>query len=421
MPLRITHLSHNDQKGGGPLASYRLHHALKDLGAESRMLVLEKHQDDPSVEQVDAGLWTTPIRYADRLPRRLYRKRMVDRIWSPGCFGIGGLEAHAAIKTSDILSFYWINGGFLSVSGIDRLLRLGKPVIWRLSDFWPLTGGCHHPGDCAAYKTACNRCPQLGSDRAHDLAAQQWQRKQRWPKDDLTIVAPSRWLADLAANSALFRDVRIEHIRTGIDLHVFKPCAREKTRRALGLPLDRQLLLFGANEATRNPRKGFFELVEALRILADRGRLDGVDLVLFGSDHTPDIPLDIRMHDRGVITNEIEKASLFGASDLFVTPSLEENLPNTVIEAMASGTPAVAFDVGGTRELIQHRNNGYLARAKDVQDLAAGIATILDVARTDPAIGERSRDAMVAAHDQQMVAKRYLSLYEELHGLTIAA
>jgi glycosyltransferase involved in cell wall biosynthesis len=179
--------------------------------------------------------------------------------------------------------------------------------------------------------------------------------------------------------------------------------------------------MFGANEATRNPRKGYFELVEALRDLADGGRLDGVDLVLFGSEQTPDFPLDVRVHNRGVITDESEKASLFSASDLFITPSLEENLPNTVIEAMASGTPAVAFDVGGTRELIEHGKNGYLARAGDIQDLAAGIDAMLDMISTDPAIGKRVRDAMVAAHDQKMVARRYLCLCEELHGLAIAA
>jgi len=415
LPLRITHLSHNDRQGGGPLASYRLHRALLDLGTESRMLVLESHREDAGIQTIDAGPLTTPIRIADRLPRRLYRKRMPDRIWTPGCFGIGNIETHPLVQASDILGLYWINGGFLSVSGIERLLRLGKPVVWRLSDFWPLTGGCHHPGDCEAYQTACGRCPQLGSDKQGDLAARQFRRKQDWLKDNLTVVAPSRWLAKLAAKSSLFHQVPIKQITTGIDLDVFKPSPSDEARATLGLPPDKKLLLFGANNATQNPRKGFFELVRALEILSESNGLGEVDLVIFGSDRSPDFPVDIRVHNQGVITDERTKASLFSAADLFVTPSLEENLPNTVIEAMAAGTPAVAFDVGGTSELIEHGRNGYLAILGDSRDLAAGISSMLDVLENDQAIGARARKAMVRSHDQRMVAKRYLSLYEELH------
>jgi glycosyltransferase involved in cell wall biosynthesis len=421
LPLRITHVSHNDQKGGGPLASYRLHRSLVELGVESRMLVLESHQKDSTVDQIDAGALTAPIRLADRLPRRIYRKRMADRIWSPGCFGIGGVEKHPAVRKSDILSLYWVNGGFLSVSGIDRLLRLGKPMLWRLSDFWPLTGGCHHPGDCEAYRSSCGHCPQLGSSRAHDLAARQWRQKDHWPKHKITLIAPSRWLAKLAAASGLFRESRIEHIATGIDLELFSPCETGDARRKLGLPLDRNLLLFGANNATGNPRKGFAELVDALKILSGRNRLNGIDLVIFGSENAPDFPVDINVHDQGVITDETKKALLFGACDLFVTPSLEENLPNTVIEAMATGTPTVAFDVGGTGELIDHQRNGYLARSGDSQDFADGIETLLKTLTMSSALSESARNAMIANHDQRIVAKRYLSLYEELHGMAIAA
>lgn len=416
MPLRITHLSHNDQKGGGPLASYRLHRALLDLGAESRMLVLESHRDDPTVIRADAGPLTAPIRLADRLPRRFYRKRMPDRIWSPGCFGISGLERHGLVRASDILGLYWVNGGFLSVAGVDRLLRLGKPVIWRLSDFWPLTGGCHHPGDCGAYEDVCGACPQLGSRNDHDLAARQWHRKRRWPKDRLTVVAPSRWLHGLAAKSALLRGTRIEHIPTGVDLDVFKPCVRREARARLGLPLERRLILFGANNAVGNPRKGFSHLLQALSMLDRQNALADVDLVLFGSEKTPPLPLDLRVHDQGVVSDEGAKSQLFAAADLFVTPSLEENLPNTVIEAMASGTPAVAFDVGGTGELIEHGKTGYLARRGDSGDLKDGLLAMLDATVSDPGIGDRARTAMSERHDQRLAASRYLDLFQELHG-----
>ena len=416
MPLRITHLSHNDMKGGGALASYRLHRALLDLGAESRMLVLKKHQDDPTVTKIDAGPLTTPIHTADRLLRRLHRKRMADRIWSPGRFGVGGLQRHSLVQESDILGLYWVNGGFLSVAGIERLLRLNKPLVWRLSDLWPLTGGCHHPGDCEKFKTACACCPQLGSENVHDLSARQWQQKRRWPKAGLTIVAPSRWLADRAAESALLRGVRIEHITTGIDLSVFKPRQKNKARQRLGLPVDRQLILFGANSAVANPRKGFPLLVEALGILMRQDRLTSFDLVLFGSDVAPVLPLDLQLHDRGVIEDEAEKALLFAAADLFVTPSLEENLPNTVIEAMATGTPTVAFDVGGTGELIDHGVNGYLATPGDGIDLARGLAALLSATASGTTMSERAHKAIAAAHDQRRIAGRYLDLFSELRA-----
>ncbi len=420
MPLRITHLSHNDRKGGGALACYRLHRALLDLGAESRMLVLQKHQDDRTVTKINAGLLPLPAHAADRILRRLHHRRLADRVWSAGRFGIGGVQRHPLIEDSDILGLYWINGGFLSVTGVDRLLRQNKPVVWRLSDLWPMTGGCHHPADCTLFKHVCMRCPQLGSNRAHDLSTRQWQRKQDWPKANLTVVAPSKWLANLAAESALLRNVRIEHITTGVDLDIFRPHSKIEMRRALGLPEDRQLILFGANNAVANPRKGFSKLIEALMMLKEWDPLTSFDLVLFGSHTPPALPFDLRLHHRGVIHDEADKARLFAAADLFVTPSLEENLPNTVIEAMASGTPTVAFDVGGTGELIDHGATGYLATPGDSGDLARGLKSLLSAAASNGAMGERAHNAIAAAHDQRLIAGRYLDLFNELRATTAA-
>jgi glycosyltransferase involved in cell wall biosynthesis len=267
----------------------------------------------------------------------------------------------------------------------------------------------------------CGLCPQLGSDSKHDLSARQWRRKRRWPTGRLTIIAPSRWIAGLAAESALFQKSDIRHIRTGVDLTLFKPCSKEEARQRLGLPLDRRLVLFGANNAVGNERKGFSHLIDALEALAGDDRLPDVDLVLFGSDLEPDLPLDIPRHVMGVIDDEAKMALLYGAADLFVTPSLEENLPNTVIEAMASGTPAVAFDVGGTGELIEHGVTGCLATAGDSKDLARGLSAVLKETLVDGAMGRRARDAMVATHDQRMIAKRYSDLYNEIHDEALEA
>ncbi len=415
-PLRITHLSHNDQRGGGPLASYRLHRTLLDLDVDSRMLVLESHRHDPTVARAGSPLVAAPARLADRLPLRLYPKRRPGMIWSPGCFGLGGAARHPWVMDADIIGLYWVNGGLLSIGDIGRLLRLGKPVVWRLSDLWPFTGGCHHAGTCDRYRDTCGRCPQLGSRSDRDLSARQLRRKRAWPRTRLTIVAPSRWLADLARRSALFRDCRIEHIATGVDLDIYRPRPKGMARRKLDLPIDRSLVLFGANNAVGNTRKGFAKLIEALQSLQRQRRISDVDLVLFGSNPPPALPLDMRVHAWGTIDDEAVRATLFSAADVFVTPSLEENLPNVVIEAMAAGTPAVAFDVGGTRELIDHRQTGYLATPGDIGDLADGLTFVLDTTLADRTMARRARQAMAVGHDRRTIARRYLDLYRELLG-----
>ena len=343
------HFSHNDQKGGGPLACFRLHGALSGLGVDSRMLVMRRYHDDPAVETIvppSVGeMVEAPLRIADRSVLQFYPRRDRAVIWSPGWFSLPGFASREVVRAADVLSLYWVNGGFLSVGQIGRLLALGKPVVWRLSDFWPMTGGCHHAGDCKGYEDACGGCPQLGSGARRDLSWRLLRAKKRWPKGRLTIVSPSRWLADLARKSAVFQDCRIERITTGVDIDLFSPMAREAARERLGLPLDRKLILFGANNGVRNPKKGFSHLVDALSRLRALGNAEDVELVIFGGADRPSIPLPV--HVMGSIHDETRKAALFSAVDVFATPSLEENLPNTVIEAMASGTPAVAFDVGG--------------------------------------------------------------------------
>lgn len=418
-PPAVLHLCHNDRRGGGSLAAYRLHRALLEAGGRSRMLVLRRFQDDPTVASIlpQAAQRTGDhaARIADRLPLRSYGRRDRSVIWSPGWFGLAGTR-HAWLREADVLSLYWINGGFLSIAAIGRLLRMGKPVVWRLSDMWPLTGGCHHAQHCRRYEMRCGRCPQLGSARAADLSARQLRAKTRWPTRNLVVVSPSLWLASLARQSAVLRGSRIEHIPTGIDLEVFQPRPRGEARAWLGLPHDRTLILFGGNQATVNPRKGLGHLLDALRRLGAAGNAGKLELVLFGSSRPLTQPCPVPVRDLGVLHDEARKAALFAACDLFAAPSLEENLPNTVIEAMACGTPTVAFDVGGTAELVEPHRTGYLARAEDAADLGHGIEAMLGLAHTDPELVARLRRRAVQRHDARAIAARYLELYVELHA-----
>ena len=147
----------------------------------------------------------------------------------------------------------------------------GKPVVWRLSDTWPFTGGCHYPGDCRRYEERCGRCPQLGSRHDRDVTRQGWSARARAYADlDLTVAAPSRWIADCAGASSLFARRPIEVIPTGVDTGLFRPMDRAAARSTLGLPPDRDLILFDAPGATDDPRKGYAQLLAALRALGHR-------------------------------------------------------------------------------------------------------------------------------------------------------
>ena len=321
------------------------------------------------------------------------------------------LAVEVAAMAPDLLHLHWLGAGFLRV---ETLGRFDKPLIWTLHDSWAFTGGCHVPYDCTRYRHNCGECPILGSRRSNDLSRWTWKRKARaWRNLNLTVVAPSRWLADCARESSLFRNVRVEVIPNGLDIDAFRPADREQSRASLGLPQDRKIILFGAVHGSSDPNKGFQLLTQALQLLA-ADRSDAM-AVVFGSDDFPELPdLPMPLVSLGTIHDDSVLAALYSAADVFVLPSMLENLPNTVLEAMACGTPCVAFRQGGVPDLIDHQECGYLAQPYDTGELARGIAWVLEDRRRHAELARRARQKVVADFDLHGVAARYRALYHEL-------
>jgi glycosyltransferase involved in cell wall biosynthesis len=413
--MRLAVLSYADGGGGGGIAVHRLHQAIGAAGIESRMLVRRRTTDDPTVEALARpGMGdrvAALIQNADRLPLQLYRRRS-GTTWSPGLAGLPGIERHPAVQAADLLLLGWVNGGFLSLGGIGRLLRLEKPVIWRLSDMWPLTGGRHYAEDCLGYTAACGCCPQLGSRRAADLSRFGLRRRAGWPRDRLTLVAPSRWMADKVQRSSLFRDLPVEVIPTGVDLEVYRPLDRSEARRQLALPLERPLLLFAAMNPGSEPRKGFAHLEGALAILAAEGAAADLELVIFGAGGPP-AGVPFPQHHLGRLDDEAAKVLAYAAADVFVAPSTADNLPNTVIEAMAAGLPAVAFDVGGLPELIEDGRSGHLVPLGDQEALAGALARLIAEPERRHRFGQAARAKALAHHDSEALTRRYVELFQD--------
>ncbi|MEK7167443.1 MAG: glycosyltransferase, partial [Patescibacteria group bacterium] len=227
-----------------------------------------------------------------------------------------------------------------------------------------------------------------------------------WKNLDLTLVSLSRWLAQKAGESRLFSQRRIEVIPNSLDTDIYKPLDKDFSRQLFNLPKDKKIILFGAANATSNPRKGFAQLREALSLLSKNDLL----LAVFGSgDSSLDFGLPVRYF--GNLKDDYSLAALYSSADAMVVPSLQDNLPNTVLESMACGTPVVGFNVGGIPDLIDHRVNGYLAKPGDPKDLAQGIAWVIDNGQS---LGSNSRKKIEVEFSLKGQANRYVELYDQI-------
>jgi glycosyltransferase involved in cell wall biosynthesis len=209
--------------------------------------------------------------------------------------------------------------------------------------------------------------------------------------------------------------MRIEVIPNGLDTIQYRPIQKSVARSILGLPEDKQLILFGAISATSDPRKGFSLLQSALQNLSQSGWGEQVELVVFGASQPQNLPeLGLKSHYLGRLNDDISLSLAYAAGDVFLAPSVQDNLPNTVMESLACGTPCVTFDIGGMPDMIDHQQNGYLAKPFDVDDLARGIVWVLGDDERLRNLGINGREKVEQNYTLEIQANSYMSLYREL-------
>ncbi|HZP58950.1 MAG TPA: glycosyltransferase, partial [Opitutaceae bacterium] len=313
----------------------------------------------------------------------------------------------------DVVHLHWVADGFFRV---ETLQTVEIPIVWTMHDMWPFTGGCHYSGDCLAFTEVCGRCPMLTSSHRDDLAHAGWIRRERqFGRRSPVFVSPSRWLAKQARRSSLLRASDIRTIANGIDLVRFSPQDRVTMREKLRLPRDKVLVLAGAARLRANLRKGFAHFEAALKILAKMVPAGAVEIVLFGSEEKGESTMEgFRVHHLGVLKGDEASAAAYAAADIFVAPSLEDNLPNTVIEAMAAGTPVVAYDAGGIPEIIDGEENGLLAPVGQPEALGQALARMVNDAAFREHCRRRAREKTERDFDASASAQKYGELYEEL-------
>jgi glycosyltransferase involved in cell wall biosynthesis len=302
---------------------------------------------------------------------------------------------------------HWINQGFLSLNSIKKLVQTGKPIVWTMHDMWVAAGICHYPGNCGKYKIECSDCPLLSGKTAYDLSHKVFTSKKKLDLNRITYAGCSRWIANEARKSALLQNACITNIPNPIDTTVFKPRNKADMRQKRGLPLDKKLVLFVAAKLS-DTRKGMSYLVEAGLYLQQRN----IEVVFLGARIDDNLlhAISLPAHSLGYLPAPADIASLYAACDVFVTSSLEDNLPNTLMESMACGVPCAGFNTGGIPEMIDHHINGYLAKYQDAKDLAAGIDWILFKADYQQ-LSQNARQKATNHYSERIVAGQYIELY----------
>lgn len=416
-------MSTDDVTGGAARCAHRLHRGLAEIGHDSRMLVRRRRSDDPTVERFRPG--RGPARRLARRWRRWRIRRDHERYedsapsWREPFHGDRSEhagEVAGALPGCDVVHLHWVSGMVDHRAFFDRLPP-DLPVVWTLHDMNLLTGGCHYDWGCGRYRERCGACPQLGSSDEEDLSREVWRRKEELfsglPGDRLRLVTPSRWLAERVAESSLLGGrfpVRV--VPYGLDTEgAFAPRDRGFARDLLDVPRGAEVLLFAAH-SVENARKGFGLLREALEGLAVR---DDLRVVTLGKGE-PDLPEGIGRRHLGYVSDDRLLSVAYSAADLFVIPSRQDNLPATVLESMACGTPVVGFAAGGIPEMVRPGETGALAADGDAGELRRALAELLDDDARRGRLASRCREVAVSEYALERQARDYEALYRELTG-----
>lgn len=419
--MKISHLSTFDLEGGAGRAAYRLHQGLQKIGEDSSFLSLYSTVNNT----IDFSLFTSEksfkssyFDYIQKYHIDRNRTEVSNTLFSLGYDGLN-LAQYPLILDSDILNLHWINSGFLSPITINNLLQLGKPIIWTLHDMWSFTGGCHYSAECQKYLEDCSNCPQLLQDNyqlAHHLLLD---KIELFSHPNLVIVTPSNWLAECAKKSQVFRNQRVEIIPYSLDTSIFQPTNKIEAKKLLNINPETIVLLAGAVTG-KEKRKGFLELINALKICLqeqdffEKVKENQIKICCFGEANQSFQELGIETIFFGNIKDDRQLSLIYSLADIFILPSLEDNFPNTMLEAMSCKTPVIAFNIGGIPDLVEDYKTGFLVPKNNLYLLSERIRELINDRLLREKMGKEGREIIVKNYALSVQAKNYLQLYQDL-------
>ncbi len=412
--MKVVIINTAENKGGAAVAANRLHLALRESGIDSKMLVRQKSTSDPNVIEFTQSKIHKKINlflfFIELLILKFFKKKGKD--FSLPWFG-PDLSKHPLVMEADIIHLHWVQNSFLSLKNLNKLIKLNKKIVWTLHDMWAFTGGCHYNEGCRKFEVGCNDCPQLRNLPIKDFSTSIFNLKnQLFINSNFTVNALSSWIGNESKKSPFFKNKNIVNIKNCIDTKIFKNYNQELVRKELNISIDKQIILFVSMNID-DERKGYQYLNESLQILIKQKNINqnNIELLAIGrsfSEHQ--MPFNLTTISR--IEDQTLMAKYYSAADVLVVPSIQDNLPNTIAEALCCGTPVVAFNIGGIPDMLNHTKNGYIAIEKNSYDLAKGIEFILA-----GKLGQSKIEIIETAfqtYNFNTISKAHIQLYETL-------
>lgn len=413
---KIVMVNHGDTLGGAAIVTFRLMQALRKRGLDVKMVVYTKSSNEPTVD-------TVGTRYSRGLRFCMERLWMLVRhdipyknlfMVSTGDFA-ANVDTHPWVKEADIVCLNWFNQGLLNLKGLKRLHNKGKKLVWTMHDMWAFTGVCHHAYECDHYTDKCGGCMFVDSGGdLNDVSHKVWERKMKaYAEVPMTFVAVSHWLERKARSSSLLRDKPVTTIHNAFPIESFYTSPHGEAN-SLTLTDTKSNLILIASARLDDPVKGLQYSIDALNKVFDTNPkvAQNTMVYLLGSMKQPELLDSLRMSHRwlGLVRDPKVLRYLYSTAKVVLSSSLYESLQGTLIEGQAGGALPVTFGGDGREDIVTHLKNGYIARYKDTDDLAAGIVWALgaDVSRDEL---HRSVEERFAG---DKIADKYIELFSTL-------
>lgn len=406
--MKVVHVVYDAHKSSNVI---KIDDALRKQGVDSSILVMEESEitDNITVARksfIDKLLIRLALHREAYVMKHKYHK-LPGMVFSPQFGGID-IAKEELVREADVIQLHWICGNYLNVRSISKLITLEKPIVWKMLDKWPLTGGCHH--GCDNYKDKCGCCPVLQSNDSHDISYRLLNKKIKcWKDKGIVTVGTSRYMQNSARQSAVFGSGKNVRIPNPVDTDIFRSYNNEKKQN------DKYKVCFGAIDIT-SPYKGFKYLEACLKLLKDRNPdiASSIKLIIFGSGEINSKIIKQYDYDyMGFIRDRVDLAKIYSMADLFIMPSIYEAFGNACAEALSCETPVLAFNTGGIPDMVEHKKNGYLAERENAEDLLDGFLWIFRN-NDNNKLGIYGREKMIKECSIEVVGKKYKELYENV-------